>query len=61
MLPKPTVPLGPVIVKDTVIDAVGWFGVIVTLPNICWAVMFPSSEMGTMVVLDTIPIIVIVM
>jgi hypothetical protein len=44
-----------------VIDAVGWFGVIVTLPNICWAVMFPSSVMGTMVVLDTIPIIVVVM
>lgn len=40
MLPKPMVPLSPVTVKDTVVELLGWFVVIVTLD--IWAlVMFP--------------------
>ena len=46
MLPKPTVPLGPIIVKDTVVVAVGWYDAIVAW-NICELVMFPQSARST--------------
>ena len=40
MLLKPTVPLGPVTVKDSAVVAADWFAAIVTL-DICELVMFP--------------------
>ena len=46
MLPKPTVPPGPVIMKDTVVVAVGWYDAIVAW-NICELVMFPLSARST--------------
>ena len=46
ILPKPSVPCGPVIVKDTVVVVVCWFDVIVAL-DICWLVMFPVISSST--------------
>ena len=46
ILPKPTVSLGPVIVKDTVVVAVVWFVVIVAL-DICELVIFPEIASST--------------
>src|SRR5450759_4752484 len=46
ILPKPTVPFGPTIVKDNVVVVVGWFDVIVAL-DICELVTFPLIASST--------------
>ena len=46
MLPKPSVPVGPVIVKDTMVVVVDWVDVIVTF-DICCAVTFPLMVSST--------------
>jgi len=47
ILPKPTVPFGPTIVKDNVVVVVGWFDVIVAL-DICALVTFPLIASSTL-------------
>jgi hypothetical protein len=46
MLTKPTVPFDPVIMRDTVVVAVDWYGAIVEL-DICELVMFPLIARST--------------
>ena len=56
MLLKPTVPLDPVIVKDTKVDVVDGYGTNVTFVKNCSTLMFPSWVMGIIVlVVVTIP------
>jgi len=46
MFPKPVVPLVPVTVKETIVEAADWFCVIVTL--LIWVlVMFPLKDRAT--------------
>ena len=53
ILPKPTVPFGPVIVKDTVVVAVVWFVVIAAL-DICELVIFPLIASSTVTPLSVL-------
>lgn len=53
MLLKPTVPLGPVIVKDTVAVLCDWFDVIVAL-EICELVTFPLIARSTVASLPVV-------
>jgi hypothetical protein len=45
MLLKPTVPLGPDTVKETIVVVFDWYGVMVTF-DICCAVTFPLISKG---------------
>lgn len=58
ILPKPTVPFGPVIVKDTVIVDVVWFVVIVAL-DICELVIFPLIVNSTVAPLFVLAVTVV--
>jgi hypothetical protein len=53
MLPRPDVPIGPVIAKDTVVVLVGWYDVIVALDN-CELVTFPLMIRSTVVPLSVV-------
>ena len=52
-MPKPEVPLGPVIVKSMAVDVSVWFVVIMRL-DICWLVMFPSMPKSIVVPLSVV-------
>ena len=52
-MPKPEVPLGPVIVKSMAVDVSVWFVVIMRL-NICELVMFPSIPKSIVVPLSVV-------
>ena len=58
MLPKPTVPLGPDITKDTVAVVSAWFVVIVAF-DICELVMFPLSARSTVAPLLVVAVTVV--
>ena len=53
ILPRSAVPLGPVIVKDTVVVLVGLFDVIVAF-DICELVTFPLIARSTVVPLSVV-------
>jgi hypothetical protein len=53
MLPRPNVPIGPVIAKDTVVVLAGWYDVIVALDN-CELVTFPLMIRSTVVPLSVV-------
>ena len=57
MLPKPTVPLDPVTVKDTAV-VLAWFVAIVA-SDICELVMFPLSEKSTVAPLLVVAVTVV--
>ena len=52
-MPKPEVPLSPVIVKSMAVDISVWFVVIMRL-DICWLVMFPSIPKSIVVPLSVV-------
>ena len=58
MFPKPTVPLWPVNVNDTVVIAMDWFVEIVTL-DICELVMFPLIDRLTVAPLSVVAVTVV--
>jgi len=53
MLPRPVVPFGSVIAKDTVVVLVGWYDVILTF-DICELVTFPPIVRSTVVPLPVV-------